>query len=176
LPILSGYEFVIDGTDNFPSKFLVADACHFARTSYSHAGILRFCGQTVTVIPGETACFRCLFRGPPPQGTVPSCAEAGVLGVVAGVIGTIQAAEAIRYLLGVGQLLTNRLLYWDALNMEFHETRTQRSASCPLCGDAPEIAELREEEQTQCDPAVCDCYSTSGATAYDAHDPANGVR
>ena len=98
--ILKDYDFVIDGTDNFSAKFLVADACHFAGKPYSHAGILRFNGQTITVLPGESACYRCLFQTPPPANAVPSCSQAGVLGVLAGVVGTLQATEAIKFILG----------------------------------------------------------------------------
>ncbi len=144
--LLAGYDFVIDGTDNFPSKFLVADACHFAGIPYSHAGILRFQGQTLTVIPGKTACYRCLFQAPPPPGAVPSCAQAGVLGAMAGVIGTLQAAEAIKSVLGIGALLTDRLLVYDALKSGFRAVPVRRNPRCPLCGPNPSITELRDEE------------------------------
>jgi molybdopterin/thiamine biosynthesis adenylyltransferase len=106
--IISGYDFVIDGTDNFPAKFLINDACVIAGKAFSHAGILRFEGQTMTVVPGKSRCYRCLFREPPPANAVPSCAEAGVLGAIAGVMGTLQATEALKYLLGKGDLLTAR--------------------------------------------------------------------
>ena len=149
--ILKDYDFVIDGTDNFASKFLVADACHFAGKAYSHAGILRFDGQTITVLPGKTTCYRCIFNAPPPPGAVPSCSQAGVLGVLAGVIGTIQATEAIKYILGIGDLLTNRLLVYNALKMRFRTAGIVRNADCPLCGSNPSIRELRDEA-----PAVCD--------------------
>jgi len=148
--ILCDYDFVIDGTDNFPSKFLVADACHFARKPYSHAGILRFDGQTMTVIPGETACYRCVFNAPPPPGAVPSCSQAGVLGVLAGVIGSIQATEAIKFVLGIGDCLTNRLLVYNALTMKCRNVQLRRNANCPLCGENPSITELRDGEQAVC--------------------------
>ena len=151
LDILKDYDFVIDGTDNFPAKFLVADACHFAGKPYSHAGILRFQGQAVTVLPGESACYRCLFHTPPPPNSVPSCSQAGVLGVLAGVVGTIQATEAIKYILGEGDLLTNRLLTYDALKMNFRSIKVKRRESCALCGENPTITELVDEQ-----PAVCD--------------------
>jgi molybdopterin/thiamine biosynthesis adenylyltransferase len=151
LHILEQYDFVIDGTDSFASKFLVADACHFARKAYSHAGILRFEGQTMTVIPGETSCYRCVFEAPPPPGVVPSCAQAGVLGVVAGVVGTIQATEAIKHLLGIGELLTGRLLVYDALEMKFRMVSVGRNRECPLCGQNPTIVDLLAEEQAACD-------------------------
>jgi adenylyltransferase/sulfurtransferase len=133
----------------------VADACRFAGKPYSHAGILRFEGQAMTVIPGQTGCYRCLFREPPPPGAVPSCSQAGVLGVLAGIVGTVQAAEALKYLLGIGDLLTDRLLVLDALKMAFREVRFKRNAACPLCGDNPTIVELKDEEA----PAVCDLRS-----------------
>jgi len=151
LHILEKYDFVIDGTDSFASKFLVADACHLARKAYSHAGILRFEGQTMTVIPGETSCYRCVFEAPPPPGVVPSCAQAGVLGVVAGVVGTIQATEAIKHLLGIGELLTGRFLVYDALEMEFRMVSVRRNRECPLCGQNPTIVDLLAEEQAACD-------------------------
>ena len=102
--IIREYDFVIDGTDNFPAKYLINDACFFEKKPYSHAGILRFEGQIFTVLPGETICFRCILPIPPREGSVPTCAEAGVLGVTAGVMGTLQATEAIKYLLGIGQI------------------------------------------------------------------------
>lgn len=146
LGILREYDFVIDGTDNFPSKFLVADACHFVGKPYSHAGIVRFEGQTMTVRPGETACYRCVFEAPPPPRAVSSCSQAGVLGAVAGVLGAIQAAEAVKFLLGIGDLLVNRLLVYDALAMKFRQVSLRRNRRCPLCGEHPSIADLRDEE------------------------------
>ncbi|OGV74166.1 MAG: adenylyltransferase [Lentisphaerae bacterium RIFOXYB12_FULL_65_16] len=151
LAILADYDFVIDGTDNFAAKFLVADACHFAGKPYSHAGILRFDGQMMTVIPGQTACYRCVFGKPPPRGAVPSCSQAGVLGVLAGVMGTLQATEAIKSLLGQGRLLTDRLLTYNALDMRFREVALKRNPRCPLCGTAPSILALKDEEQAVCD-------------------------
>lgn len=150
LDILKDYDFVIDGTDNFAAKFLVADACHFAGKPYAHAGILRFEGQAMTVIPGRTGCYRCLFREPPPPGAVPSCSQAGVLGVLAGIVGTIQAAEALKFLLGIGDLLANRLLVFDALKMTFRQVAFKRNAACPLCGDSPSITVLRDEAPAAC--------------------------
>ncbi|MEI6809342.1 MAG: molybdopterin-synthase adenylyltransferase MoeB [bacterium] len=150
LAIMKDYDFVIDGTDNFAAKFLVADACHFAGRPYSHAGILRFEGQAMTVIPDKTGCYRCLFREPPPPNVVPSCSQAGVLGVLAGIMGTIQAAEAVKYLLGIGELLTNRLLVMNALKMSFREVGFKRNPACPLCGSNPTITMLRDEAPAAC--------------------------
>lgn len=149
--IVREYDFVIDGTDNFPSKFLVNDACYFEKKPYSHAGILRFYGQLITVVPDESTCYRCIFHSPPPADVVPSCSQAGVLGVLAGVIGSLQATEAIKYILGIGDLLTNTLLTYDALTMEFRSVKLSRNADCALCGDKPTITELKDEEQAVCD-------------------------
>ncbi len=151
LAVLADYDFVIDGTDNFASKFLVADACHFAGKPYVHAGILRFDGQLMTVQPGVSACYRCVFNAPPPPGAVPSCSQAGVLGVVAGVVGTLQATEAVKFLLGQGELLTDTILVYDALRAGFRRVSIRRNSQCPLCGEAPTITELKDEA-----PAVCD--------------------
>ncbi|MHC4646523.1 MAG: HesA/MoeB/ThiF family protein [Planctomycetota bacterium] len=149
--IIREYDFVVDGTDNFPAKFLINDACYFENVPFSHAGILRFFGQLITVLPGETACYRCIFRSPPPAGVVPSCSQAGVLGALAGVIGSLQATEAMKYLLGVGELLTNTLLTYDALAMEFRKIRLNRNVNCPLCGTHPQITQLKDEQQPVCD-------------------------
>ncbi|MBW8038402.1 MAG: molybdopterin-synthase adenylyltransferase MoeB [Planctomycetes bacterium] len=149
--IIRQYDFVIDGTDNFASKFLINDACYFEKKAFSHAGILRFDGQLITVLPGETTCYRCIFRSPPPAGVVPSCSEAGVLGVLAGVIGLLQATEAMKYLLGIGELLTNTLLVYNALEMEFYKAKLDRNPDCPLCGSSPTITELKDEQQPVCD-------------------------
>ncbi|MFH1476378.1 MAG: HesA/MoeB/ThiF family protein [Verrucomicrobiota bacterium] len=124
------YDFIIDATDNFESKFLIAEACHAAGKPYSHAGILKFSGQALTVIPVQTACLRCVFDELPPANKEP---PQGPLGVVPGVMGTIQATEAIKYLLGLGELLTNRLLIYDALRLQFRCVRINRNPACPLC-------------------------------------------
>jgi len=155
--IIRKYDFVIDGTDNFTSKFLINDACYFEKKAFSHAGILRFDGQLITVLPGETTCYRCIFHSPPPAGVVPSCSEAGVLGVLAGVIGLLQATEAIKFLLGIGELLTNALLVYNALETSFYKVKLNRNPNCPLCGEKPHIAELRDEEQVVCNLKDCKC-------------------
>ncbi len=151
LDILPAYDFVLDGTDNFAAKFLINDACVLLGKPFSHAGILRFEGQAMTVVPGKSRCYRCLFREPPPAGAVPSCAEAGVLGVVAGTLGTIQATEAIKFILGKGDLLTDRLLIYDAMSMRFRESRGQRDPACPVCGDHPSITSLIDYAQLPCE-------------------------
>jgi molybdopterin/thiamine biosynthesis adenylyltransferase len=155
--IIKGYDFVIDGTDNFAAKFLVNDACYFEKIPFSHAGILRFDGQLLTVLPGETTCYRCIFDGPPPANAVPSCSQAGVLGVLAGVIGSLQATEAIKYLLDLGDLLTGTLLTYNAMNMDFRKVQLNRNPDCPLCSANPKITELKDEEQIVCDLNNCEC-------------------
>ena len=155
--IVRDYDFVIDGTDNFAAKFLVNDACYFEKVPFSHAGILRFDGQLITVLPGETTCYRCIFDGPPPANSVPSCSQAGVLGVLAGVVGSLQATEAIKYLLGLGDLLTGTLLTYNALSMDFRKVQLNRNPDCPLCGENPKITELKDEEQIICDLDNCEC-------------------
>lgn len=143
LDMVKEYDFVIDATDSFASKFLIADACHFAKKPYSHATVLRFDGQMLTVIPGQTTCYRCVFDAPPPEGAVPPCSEVGVLGVLPGVMGTIQVTEAIKYILGIGDLLTDRLLVYDALTMKFRDVAVKRNRDCPLCGEKPCITKLQ---------------------------------
>lgn len=148
--IIREYHFIVDGTDNFPTKFLVNDACVMENIPFSHGGILRFDGQTMTVLPGKSSCYRCAFRSPPPPDAVPTCSQAGVLGAIAGMLGTIQATETLKYITGVGQLLTDTLLSFNAKTMDFRKAPLQRQADCPVCGDAPAITELTDAEQTIC--------------------------
>ncbi len=155
--IIREYDFVLDGTDNFPAKFLINDACYFEKIPFSHAGILRFNGQLITVLPGESTCYRCIFDAPPPPDAVPSCSQAGVLGVLAGVIGSLQATETIKYLLGLGDLLTDALLTYDALTMEFRRVEFNRNPQCPLCGENPKITALKDEQHPVCDLKRCEC-------------------
>ena len=110
MDLIADYDFIIDGTDNFPAKFLINDACVMAKKPFSHAGIIRFKGQLMTYVPGEGPCYRCVFKNPPPKDAVPTCKQAGVIGAMGGVIGSLQAMEAIKYILGVGKLLTGYLL------------------------------------------------------------------
>ncbi len=145
LSLISEYDFVIDATDNFAAKFLINDACVLAGKTFSHAGVLGFSGQTMTVKPRESTCYRCIFTSPPPSGSVPTCADEGVLGVLPGIIGTIQAAEAIKYLAGVGDLLTGRLLMLDAQEMFFRNVPIGKNPHCPICGENPVILELRDD-------------------------------
>ena len=145
------YDFVIDGTDNFPAKFLINDACVLLKKPFSHAGIIRFQGQTMTYVPGQGPCYRCVFKEPPPKDAVPTCRQAGVLGVMGGVIGTLQATEALKYILGIGELLTGHLLTYDALTMSFRKIKLPTNKHCAICGDQPTITELFDYEQPTCD-------------------------
>jgi Dinucleotide-utilizing enzymes involved in molybdopterin and thiamine biosynthesis family 2 len=150
MDIINDYDFIVDGTDNFPVKFLINDACVQAKKPFSHGGILRFEGQTITVLPG-TACYRCIFNAPPPPNAVPTCSQAGVLGAIAGILGTIQATEVLKYLTGVGELLTNRLLTFNAKTMEFRTIKVKHNANCGVCGNQPTITELVDYEQAYCE-------------------------
>lgn len=145
LKIFADYDVVIDGVDNFTAKFLINDACFFAEKSLVHGGILRFDGRVMTIIPKKSACYRCVFKAPPPPGVVASCQEAGVIGVLAGIVGTIQATEALKLVLGIGRPLTDRLLDFDARNTQFREIKVRRNPNCPLCGEHPTITELFDD-------------------------------
>ena len=147
LDIIKDYDLVIDGTDNFPTRYLVNDACVFQKKPNIYGSIFRFDGQATVFFPFKGPCYRCLFPEPPPPGMVPSCAEGGVLGVLPGIVGTIQAAEAIKLVTERGKPLIGRLLLFNALNMEFREVQIRRSADCPVCGDRPTIKELIDYEQ-----------------------------
>jgi len=147
--LIIDYDFIIDGTDNFPSKFLINDACVMLSKPFSHAGVLRFAGQTLTYIPGET-CYRCIFLEPPPTGVVPSCKEAGILGAVVGILGTIQATETLKFILGKGRLLINQLLVIDAFDMEIQKIAVKKNPDCPVCSPHPSITELKDYEQKVC--------------------------
>ena len=149
--IIRGYDFIVDGTDNFPTKFLINDACVMENIPFSHGGVLRFDGQTMTVVPGKSSCYRCSFGKPPPPDAVPTCSQAGVLGAIAGMLGTIQATEALKYITEVGELLTDTLLSFNAKTMDFKKTRLHKQPKCPLCGDNPTITHLVDAEQAVCE-------------------------
>ncbi|MDR1861342.1 MAG: HesA/MoeB/ThiF family protein [Bacteroidales bacterium] len=148
--IIRQYDFVVDGTDNFPVKFLINDACVQEGIPFSHGGILRFEGQTFTWTPGA-ACYRCMFNAPPPPNAVPTCSQAGVLGAIAGMLGTIQATETLKFLTGVGDLLTNRLLTFNARTMNFRTVNVRHNAKCALCGTTPTVTTLTDYEQAACE-------------------------
>ena len=136
-------DLVIDGSDNFATRYLLNDACYFAKTPLVSGALLRFEGQLATFRAWEgTPCYRCLFPTPPPPGSVPRCEEAGILGAVAGVLGTLQATEALKELLGLGESLAGHLLIYDALNTGFRRMAASRNAACALCGDTPTITDL----------------------------------
>jgi molybdopterin/thiamine biosynthesis adenylyltransferase/rhodanese-related sulfurtransferase len=147
LALFRDYDVILDGTDNFPTRYLVNDACVLLGKPNAYGSIFRFEGQaSVFAFPGGP-CYRCLYPEPPPPGLVPSCAEGGVLGVLPGVIGTIQATETIKLILGAGQPLVGRLLLYDAFTMRFRELKLRRDPACPVCGEHPTIRELIDYEQ-----------------------------
>jgi len=141
--VVKQYDFVIDGTDNFAIKYLINDACVMEGKPFCMGGINRYNGQLMTHIPG-TACYRCMFPEPPAQEEVETCSMVGVLGSIAGICGTLQATEAIKYITGTGQLLTNALLTFDALSMQFNRFDFFKNDDCRLCGSHPSITELKE--------------------------------
>jgi len=145
MEIIGQYDIVINGADNFATRYLVNDACYLLKKPLVDGSILIFDGQATVFLPGE-GCYRCLFPSPPPPGMVPNCAEAGVLGALTGLVGSIQATEALKLLLGIGKSLSSRLLIIDALDMSFREVKLKRNPKCPLCGDNPTVTELIDYE------------------------------
>ena len=145
MEIISQYDLVINGADNFATRYLVNDACYLLNKPLVDGSILIFDGQATVFLPGE-GCYRCLFPSPPPPGMVPNCAEAGVLGALTGLVGSIQATEALKYFLGIGESLSSRLLLIDALSMTFREVRLKKNPKCPLCGENPTVTELIDYE------------------------------
>lgn len=164
--LVEAFDVVVDGTDNFPARYLVNDACVLFRRPNAWGSIFRFEGQAAVFAAPGGPCYRCLHPEPPPQGLVPSCAEAGVLGVLPGVIGTIQATEALKLILGIGEPLVGRFLVYDALKMRFRELKLRRDPDCPICGSRPTITELRETG------AFCE----TGAGNRSGSDPAMTAR
>ncbi len=164
--ILKDYDIVVDGTDNFPTRYLVNDACVLLKKPNVYGSIFRFEGQATVFAYEDGPCYRCLYPEPPPPGLVPSCAEGGVLGILPGLIGVIQATEAVKILLGIGETLKNRLLLYDALNMKFRELRLRKDPDCPVCGTHPTVTKLIDYQefcglrsapvQTQTDPTQID--------------------
>jgi molybdopterin/thiamine biosynthesis adenylyltransferase len=137
--IFSRYDFIIDGTDRIVSKYLVNDGAVLCGVPFSHAGVSGFHGQTMTVVPRRSACFRCLFPVPPSEEEVPSCQDAGIIGALAGSIGLLQATEALKFVLRIGTLLTDRMLIYDALQEQWRMVHLSRDRQCPLCGERPSI-------------------------------------
>ena len=142
LDIIREYDIVVDGTDNFPTRYLVNDACVLLGKPNVYGSIFRFEGQASVFYAKEGPCYRCLYSEPPPPGLVPSCAEGGVLGVLPGIIGSLQALETIKWIIGAGDSLVGRLVLFDALKLRFRELKLRKDPSCPICGDRPTIHEL----------------------------------
>lgn len=149
LDIIKEFDFIVEATDNFNSKFLVNDACVIAEKPFSQGGVIRFEGQTFTHIPGS-GCYRCLYQGPPPEGQTPSCSQAGILGSIAGMLGTLQATEVLKYFTGAGSLLTNKLLSFDALNMTFKTIGFYKDEECAVCGNRKHDFTLQNESEKAC--------------------------
>ena len=153
MEVMADYDIIVNGADNFPARYLVNDAAYLSGKPLVDGSILIFDGQATVYLPGQ-GCYRCLFPTPPPPGEVPSCAEAGVLGMLPGLVGTIQATETVKLIMGIGQSLASRLLLIDALDMEFRTVKIRRNPECPLCGDSPSITELIDYEAFCGVPAV----------------------
>ena len=157
---LRGYDVVLDGSDNVPTRFLVADCCRMEGIPLVTAAVLQFEGQLMTVLPGAgNPCYRCFIPEPPPPDLAPNCRQAGVLGTVTGVMGTLQAAEALKVILGVGRTLSDRLLVYDALDASFRTVARRPDPNCPLCGEAPVITDLVEYDVVCAAQAVAECPS-----------------
>ena len=145
--LIEGYDYIVDGSDNFPTRYLVNDACVMKNKTLIHGSIYRFEGQVTVFKPGDGPCYRCLYPEPPPPGMVPNCQEGGVLGVLAGVIGNLQVVEVLKLVLGIGKPLVGKLLIYDALNTEFRNLRLRKDTNCPICSEKPTIKELVDYEE-----------------------------
>lgn len=146
--IIREYDFVVECVDNFPTKFLINDACVLEKKPFCHAGVVQFHGQVLTYVPGQGPCYRCIFEEIPPAGTVGNCSELGVMGAMVGVIGTIQAMEAVKYILGTGELLIGKLLTVDGLTMNFRKVDFSKGRKgCPVCGEHPSIREIEGQQE-----------------------------
>ena len=164
LDLLGGYDIIVDGTDNFPTRYLVNDACVILGKPNAYGSIFRFEGQVSVFATSDGPCYRCMFPEPPPPGLVPSCAEGGVLGILPGVVGTLQATEAIKLILGAGEPLIGRFVIYDALKARFRELKVRRDPECPVCGDHPTVTELIDYEQ------FCGVVPTTTAEVADGAD------
>jgi len=153
MDIIKDYDIIMDGTDNFPTRYMINDAAVLSEKPVVHGSIFMFEGQATTFMPGQ-GCYRCLYPAPPPPGMVPSCSEAGVLGVLPGIVGSTMAIETIKLVLGIGKPLVNRLLMFDALDMDFRTVKIRRDPECPICGDNPTIDELIDYEEFCGVPAI----------------------
>src|SRR5207247_190000 len=147
MDLLRNYDIIIDGTDNFPTRYLVNDACVLLKKPNVYGSIFRFDGQASVFHPPHGPCYRCLYPEPPPPGLVPSCAEGGVLGILPGMIGVLQATEAVKLILGSGEPLIGRLLLFNALKMQWRELKLRKDPACPICGENPTIKELIDYQQ-----------------------------
>ena len=147
MDIFADYDIIVDGTDNFPTRYLASDACVLLKKPYIYGCILRFEGQASVFDSRTGPCYRCLYPAPPPPGLVPSCAEGGVIGILPGIVGLIQANEVIKLILDIGDSLVGRLLLFDALKMKFREMKLRKDPACPICGENPTITELIDYEQ-----------------------------
>ncbi len=154
--IVKEYDFVVDGSDNFPTHYLINDTCVLAKKPCSHGSILRYEGYATTIKPGGP-CYRCIFKKPPPPGLIPNCQEAGVFGVLPGIIGTIQASEALKCILGIGELLTGRLLCFNALDMTFYEAAADKNRDCAVCGVQPKITKIDAENYLEMTAGAEEC-------------------
>ena len=167
LGLFADYDLVVDGTDNFPTRYLVNDACVIGGKPNVYGSIFRFEGQASVFATKDGPCYRCMFPEPPPPGLVPSCAEGGVLGILPGVVGTLQATEAIKLILGVGESLVGRFLLFDALKLRFRELKVRKDPDCPVCGEHPTVTQLIDYEQ------FCGITQTATAAATSSTEDAD---
>jgi len=151
LEIIKDYDVVIDGVDNLPTRYLLNDACVLTKKPLAEAGVLRFEGLGMTIIPGKGPCYRCVFPKMPPASSIPSCSETGILGPVPGILGFIEAAEAVKILTGMGKLLSGNLLFFDALELDFRMPDLKRNPDCPVCGQNPIIKQLNDKYEFSCE-------------------------
>jgi len=157
LGLIKDYDIVVDGSDNFPTRYLVNDACVLSKKPLVHAGIFRYDGQIMTILPGVGPCYRCLFSEPPPAGAVPSCQEGGILGAVAGTLGVLQANEVLKFILNIGELLSGKLLIFNALDSTFRTVKVPKDRDCLVCSDHPKITKLIDYQQFCSLKAKKDC-------------------
>jgi molybdopterin/thiamine biosynthesis adenylyltransferase/rhodanese-related sulfurtransferase len=163
MQLIEGYDVIVDGCDNFPTRYLVNDACVMTGKPNVHGSIFQFEGQASVFYPGKGPCYRCLFPEPPPPGAAPSCAEAGVLGVLPGLVGCVQALETIKLILGVGKPLIGRMVYFDTLSMELRIHKLRKDPNCPACGAHPTVTKLIDYEE------FCGLRAGNGANAAPEH-------